>query len=94
MTVWRKGMLAVCRATLPWVDDGNNLVSGPSGGEVCQVVGLKTDDLGGLMLDLAEWPHPEGYAASSFRPAVLDWQTETQTRTSKLDDMLKGRIPA
>lgn len=94
MTVWKAGMLAV-KVSGPCQDMPKCTVA-----RVTEVVGVGrgeyTDKISPSLV-LEGWPHEGhyiGWASHNFRPAVQDWQSKKQSKASKLDDMLKGRIPA
>lgn len=89
MTMWRKNMLAVC------VED---FQTGPIGlrpefGNIYRVVSVDRGpgEDGGviLALEFKETGPLDLWNAERFRPAALDWQTETQTNSVKIADLLR-----
>jgi hypothetical protein len=100
VTVWKAGMLAVALETSPseLIKSGHVyrvIHVNPTGGKFVfngEIIVNNTDE---AMLRFHETAHTSrGGPVSKFRPAVQDWQSEKQSKTSKLDDLLKGRIPA
>lgn len=90
MTIWKAGDLAVCVIGGVWWDFDGSEIPGPDVNDISRVTRVYIDDEQDLMLVLAEWSDPEGYLASEFRPAVQDWQSETQSHATKLHDLVKA----
>lgn len=92
MTVWRKGMLAVC------VDGNMQAEEGctgpiPAKGDVWlvnDVLQLPT----GLALRFCEANQDEAFDHYHFRPAVNDDKSADEQFKTELYDIINGRVPA
>lgn len=94
MTIWKPNMLAVC------IDDTDCAINGPVPFKKDAIYRVKAVWEGiwedtfyyGTGLGMEDARDGQLWNALNFRPAVQDWQSETQLRVSWLDDVVKGRV--